>query len=157
VAAEPTRHEILFVDDDRFFAIKYIENLEKQFDVHFLSEADQVIPFLEENLVVRAVVLDIMMPGPGSVAEDLVRGGLDTGLYLLERMQYLGTWPFPVLVITNRNPEEIRLEIGRRKITRRQVRVRQKLEAQASLLPQLLIDLMAGDLAERGALTSDAT
>ena len=156
MGAEPSRTEILFVDDDRFFAIKYIESLEKQFAVHFLSDAEKVIPFLETRPTVKLAVLDIMMPSPGGVAEELIRGGLDTGLYLLERMQYLGTWPFPVFVLTNRNPEEIRMEIGRRKISRKQVRVRQKLEAPAPRLPKLLADLMAGELAERGALAPEA-
>ena len=133
---------VLFVDDEPFFAARYIEELEKCFRVHFLNRAVEVLPFLEENPNVSAVILDIMMPTPEGVDAEVTQEGLDTGLWLLDRMRLLGTWPFPVMVLTNRNPQVIRKELGERSVPKSFVKVRQKLDTRASALPALVTGLM---------------
>ena len=84
-----------------------------------------------------------MMPTPEGVDDKQTQEGVDTGLHLLDRMRLLGTWPFPVMVLTNRNPQVIRAELMSRKIPRRYVTVRQKVDTRAAALPGLRDDLMA--------------
>jgi CheY-like chemotaxis protein len=139
---EGGRPAILFVDDEPFFAARYIDALERRYRVHFLNRAVEVLPFLEENPKVRAVVLDIMMPTPDGVDHLLTQEGLDTGLWILDQMRSLGTWPLPVMILTNRNPDAIRGELVTRRLSDRHVRVRQKLETRAAELPGLLDEFM---------------
>jgi CheY-like chemotaxis protein len=133
--------DILFVDDEWYFAARYVEKLRESFEVAFLDQADEVVPFLDKNPKVKLMVLDIMMPG-----DDLdTRMGLDTGLCLLERIQsQVATWPFPVMVLTNRKMAEIEQELTARKkkIAAKTIEVRQKLDTPAFAIVDLVKDLM---------------
>ena len=137
------RAAILFVDDEPFFAARYVEALEQHYRVHFLNRAIEVVPFLDENPTVSAVVLDVMMPTPAGVDEAETQRGLDTGLWLLDKMQYLGTWPLPVLILTNRRPAAIAEELTTRKINRELISIRQKCDTRATLLPELVGEILA--------------
>ena len=119
--------EILFVDDEPYFAGKYVDELRKSHSIHFLNRASEVIPFLEENTSVDCVVLDIMMPGGGLHAAGDSALGLDTGLLLLEEMRNLGRWPFPVVILTNRKPKAILAEISQKRIPMHLIPVHQKI------------------------------
>ena len=139
------RVEVLFVDDEPFFAARYVQALEQEFAVHFLKRADEVIPFLEESPQVRGVVLDIMMPPPKGVVDDELDGGLNTGIWLLKSMRELGTWPFPVLILTNRKPQAVVDALRDLKLHDLPfVKVYQKVHVSAPQLPMLLRELLSG-------------
>ena len=141
----PDEHltEILFVDDEWFFAARYVQELRKHFKVHFLDRADEVVSFLQANPAIKALILDIMMPTPEGVSEEDTGKGMDTGLWLLEEIQkQVATWPFPVMILTNRNTGGIEQELRLREIPLKYVDVRWKLDTPAFYLPDLLIHLI---------------
>ena len=141
--ADEHQKEILFVDDEWYFAARYVQELRKRFKVHFLDRADEVVSFLQANPTIDALVLDIMLPTPVGVSEEDTGKGMDTGLWLLKRIQKeVDTWPFPVMVLTNRNTAGIEQELRHRKTPLKYVHVRWKLDTPAFHVPDLLINLM---------------
>lgn len=134
------KEEILFVDDEAFFAARYIENLSREFTVHFADNATTALHRLENSLHIKALVLDIMMPAPHKVPLDQTAGGLDTGIWLLRQIQenHIAIWPFPVLILTNRNVDLVKTLLRDIQVSERYVEVRKKLDTPAFIINTIL-------------------
>ncbi|MCG3129731.1 MAG: hypothetical protein FLDDKLPJ_00466 [Phycisphaerae bacterium] len=130
---------ILFIDDEQFFATKYIEHLERLFEVTYCETVLEAFEILSrQDTRYDGVVLDVMMPSPKGM-EGPTANGLDTGLWFLDKCRAeLGTWPIPVMVLTNRNPKDIRDAVSARKFNPQKVDVRHKLETPAFAFPDIL-------------------
>jgi CheY-like chemotaxis protein len=131
---------ILFIDDEELYARRYINHLEKQeFVVHYCDRAEDAQRFLEQNTDIRGIVLDIMMPTPETVSDQVTNHGLDTGLWVLQQLKdYVICKPRPVLILTNRHPQIVEDGVRRVGLPSWLVEVRRKVETPAFYLPKHL-------------------
>ncbi len=137
--------EVLFIDDEKFYARPYVEALEENgFIVHSCFRAEDAAKFLQQNPQIGCIVLDIMMPTPPGVPASETNQGLDTGLYLLSKFaDDVTSKRYPVLILTNRNPEAVEQGLGRLGLPEFLVEIRRKIETPAFYLPQALQALLA--------------
>ena len=126
------KREILFIDDEPRYAIYYLENLKERFRVETTDNAESALRILKTNRNIEALILDVMMPSPKGVPDDLTAAGVETGLWLLQEIKDNGQrWPIPVMILTHRNLEEVRAGLIERGIREQNVDVRAKLETPA--------------------------
>ena len=132
--------EILFIDDDEWFARRYVEELRKHgYVVYECTRASDVEGYLHEYPEIAGIVLDIMMPTPPGVPPTLTNDGLNTGLWLLERIKdYVVSGPRPVLIVTNRNPAIVTDRLSQLQFPAELVEIRRKMDTPAFYLPVCL-------------------
>lgn len=131
--------KILFVDDDRYFADRYVAHLETLFTVIRIHDAMEVIDYLQRYDDVKLIILDIMMPTPKGVPTSATDDGMDTGLWLLqELLGALSKRPTPVLIFTNRKDSDVmRIRIDEMGLPERLVVIRTKRNRGALDLPKV--------------------
>lgn len=144
--------EILFVDDDRFFARTYTEQLEEAgFVVHYCQYGAEIPRFIDEHPNIRAIILDIMMPTPEGIRPSVTNNGLDTGLWLLgEIREDVVHVPRPVLILTNRSPLALEERLPGLDMPNSVLQVRRKSETPAEELPRHIENLIRGAREESG-------
>jgi CheY-like chemotaxis protein len=99
---------LLFIDDERFFARQYSRELEPHYGVTICRSVKDGIDILNSGKAIDALILDIQMPTPPGVADYETRDGVDTGLWALQTYrQQLVDRALPILILTNRRPDEI--------------------------------------------------
>jgi CheY-like chemotaxis protein len=136
--------EILFIDDEEFFAQRYIERLKEQdFAVHYCADADDARMLLESRPSINAIILDIMMPTPRGVPGTLTEEGLSTGLWLLDQVKDYVYHKRPLLVLTNRNPHVVEERLASLEFPEWLFEVRRKVETPAFFLPGHLANFLA--------------
>lgn len=128
---------ILFVDDEEFFAHRYIASLQGAGHVvHYCTRAEEVVPCLKAHQDIRGIVLDIMIPTPPGVLAERTRDGLNTGLWLLRQIRtYVESEPRPVFVLTNRNVNEVRAGLNELEFAHGLITVRRKIDVRATDFP----------------------
>ena len=136
--------EVLFIDDEPFFMRRYVEALEERgCIVHFCEGAEDAAPLLAEHSNINALVLDIMMPTPPEVSDDITNGGLETGLWLLGTLEKtVAERGLAVLILTNRNPRFVEERLRKSRIRRDRMEVRSKIETPAFYLPDAIAALV---------------
>lgn len=135
--------KILFVDDEGFFAKRYIEALNEQFDVTFIAGAEAALSYLRGNHGDDALVLDIMLPVPQG-DPPAAAGGLNTGIWLLQEFKkFHDPWTLPVLILTNRNSVLVKSAVDQLGIPRWLIDIRSKIETPAFYLPGAVHTLIA--------------
>ena len=131
---------ILFIDDEPYYARHYVESLQKAgHTVVFEDNATSGLAYLMNNASsLSLVILDYMMPTPDGVPETDTFDGLATGRWVLRQARdLLESYDLPVLVLTNRNVETVKTEIGEFTLMKvgKLIRVRHKTETSRSYLP----------------------
>ena len=108
-----SRPKVVLVDDDKFWASTVIRELEKIFDVVYLQEAGEVLPYFEDNYDTDGIILDIMMDPPDGVAGE-AEDGQFTGVWILRQLVSLvKTANIPVVVLSNHHDiKEVERRIG---------------------------------------------
>jgi CheY-like chemotaxis protein len=131
--------EILFIDDEPFFASRYVEELEKRYTVHFRDSAEAGLKAFDEHEAVGCVVLDIMMPPPEGVTLASTGDGLDTGLWVLETLKdKLIERRAPVIILTNRMASHVEETINGLGFPDGFIEVRSKIETPRFYLPHAI-------------------
>ena len=103
--------KILFIDDDRYFARLYKENLQKVYNVVVCYDAETAVQHLQTDPDLVAAVVDVMMPPPeGHEAE--CHDGNTTGVWILTQCQeVIRNRPIALLLFTNRGVKHVKDEI----------------------------------------------
>lgn len=136
---------VLFVDDEPAFAQRYVEELEKHFQVVYLTDAGEALNVLVRRATeIKALILDVMMPTPKDVPDSETDDGFETGLWLLQAFRGVpgSRWLMPVVILTNRRTDLIHDGLRRRKIDESGVVVYRKIDMPAFALPRRLQALM---------------
>ena len=101
MSAEKTKPSIALIDDDQFWAVGTIRELDKQFDVAYLKDAEEAVLYFEDKYDIDGIILDIMMPAPSDAEGETDEGHL-TGIWILERIEsFVVSSKIPVIVLTN--------------------------------------------------------
>lgn len=143
------KNRLLFVDDEKYFAQGYLDELDNHFRVTVCRAADQaeaeIISAVGSNVYVAAVV-DVMMPVPESWPETDrrdCRDGVMTGVILLRRnRERVTSAKLPIVVLTNRMRREVDDELKKMGFADAVINVRHKLETPAFMLPTLVRSLI---------------
>ena len=111
-----TKPSLLFIDDEIFFAQGYLEELDDRYNVTLSRKVpDAEIKLKKEAYQYLLAAVDVMMPVPGEWdAKDQLDAnrGEATGLVLLRRCRdAIIQANLPVIVLTNRKPEDIKAAI----------------------------------------------
>jgi CheY-like chemotaxis protein len=126
---------VLFIDDEAFFARRYIEELKTNFTVIFCESAIEAIELIRNGDEFRAVILDIQMPPPKDLSPQTTNGGLDTGLWLLREVKDLVIQrPLPVAILTNRLPNVIQGTVDKMGFPEQLIEIRHKTDTPADKL-----------------------
>jgi CheY-like chemotaxis protein len=101
------KQRILFVDDDRYFARLYVEQLATQFVVDVVYDARHAIEALRKGIPYAAAVVDVMMPSPSGF-EEATHDGMSTGIWLVkEARREIEMGNIAVVLFTNRSRREV--------------------------------------------------
>lgn len=105
------KQKILFIDDDRYFARLYAENLQADYEVIICYDAETAVKKIHNEPQIAAAVVDIMMPCPtGHEAE--CRDGNMTGVWIVTQCQaVIRDRRIALLLFTNRAPNYVKEEI----------------------------------------------
>ena len=138
--------QILFVDDDVFFANGYLEALDERYQVTIarnVPTAEQEVKTVTKHL---CAVLDVMMPIPASWPDGdkiAAAGGALTGIIVLRRCKVeIVNAKLPVIVLTNRQPIEMEAEIANLGFPNGLVEIHHKIVTPAFMLPNLMRDII---------------
>jgi CheY-like chemotaxis protein len=97
------KRNILFVDDEGWFAKPYVKELEIDFDVHFCEEVANGNLILQNRPEIKLLILDVMMPTPAGVPTSATENDQSTGIWFLRQIQSIViSRPLPVVILTNR-------------------------------------------------------
>ncbi len=135
---------VIFIDDDRFYAMHWIERLRERFEVgHYTDAAEAHVAILSTEQL-RCLVIDVMMPTPSNVSNEETAAGLETGLWLLRQLKpWIVQHSVPAIIITNRELEVIQSAVRELNLPDGLVLVRQKLDTGRSRLLELVSDMVA--------------
>lgn len=137
------KKNVLFVDDDAFWAQLWIASLEETFDVFHFGAALPALEHLDSTNVISCVVLDVMMPTPTGVADSETANGFETGLWILRRIaRRVKTQPLPVVILTNRDTDQIDESLADFRFDQGLVVVRHKTNTNRTQLRQTVRDLI---------------
>lgn len=126
---------IAFIDDDRFFSRLYIDRLSKSFEVLVFSDAGKALESLPERTDFSAIVVDVMMPAPAGIDPSEVNDGLDTGLWLVEKLApWLKENSIPVIVFSNRRGSYVAERIASIPLPSHLITVRSKIDTPPSAM-----------------------
>ena len=132
---------VIFVDDDRFYAMHWIERLRDRFEVEHYVDAGDARKAILQSGQIRCLIIDVMMPTPSSVPEDVTAGGLITGIWLL---QEIAVWitenSIPAIIMTNRELDLVQSAVNMIDLPQGLVEVRRKLDTNRNLLLELVTD-----------------
>ncbi len=102
---------ILWVDDDLESSIaSYIDELEEDgYDVIKASNSAEMWDQVEKNSQsISLILMDIMLPTGGDLSSSETKGGMITGLVLLEKLKSKGIIPAtPVIIFTILSDQEV--------------------------------------------------
>ena len=130
---------IFFIDDEAFFARRYIEELKGNFKVSFCDSAIEAIDQIRGADEFRALVLDIQMPPPQGHSLQITNDGLDTGLWLLQEIREIViARPLPVAILTNRLPQVIEAAVKKMSFPDQLIEVHHKTDTDAAALAMRL-------------------
>jgi CheY-like chemotaxis protein len=147
------KSQVLFIDDETFFARPYLEELETAFTVHVRSEIREGVSAVSSIKGIESIVLDVMMPPPDDIVDFNFDGGLNTGLWALRvlRDQLIAN-ALPVILLTNRNLGFVRNSVDALEFPHGLIEIRYKVETPRWLLKQLVqrsMELRNAILAQR--------
>ena len=146
------KRNVLFIDDEVFFAQPYLEELESAFTVHVRSDVIEGIEAVRVVPDLAAAVVDVMMPPPAQVVYMDLEEGLNTGLWFLQEVRAkIEGGPMPVVVLTNRNTAFVMRKVEEMKFRTGLVEVGAKIETPRWLLKQVLLRLTTPGASEQAA------
>lgn len=132
--------KILFIDDEPFYCKQYYRCLQQhfvsRFTLHLLDRADEGLEFIKSNGDVVLVILDIMMPSPPQVDEELTDYGKNTGIWLLDVIREIAVKKnLKLFLLSNRGIDDIQREVKRIAFPIELIRIGHKPHIPASDLP----------------------
>jgi CheY-like chemotaxis protein len=96
-----TKHCILFFDDEGHFAKPYLDQLERDFDVHFCEQIENGEQIIANLPHLKLLILDIMMPTPPGVATSATENDQSTGIWFLKKIKtVILSKRLPVVILT---------------------------------------------------------
>lgn len=99
---EEDKLPVVFVDDDQFYSIPWIEELAGSFDVRYEQDAAEAVSVIAGIKTQIALVLDVMMPPPEGVPASETEDGQTTGIWVLRStLNALQQYNCPVILLTN--------------------------------------------------------
>ena len=139
--------QILFIDDEPYYARDPVESLQKAgYEVVLEDNAESGLTYLRANAgSLGLVILDYMMPTSATGHETETLDGLATGRWLLrEAREFLELHHLPVLILTNRNVETVTKEVGEfdSMKVRKLISVRHKTQSSRSYLPTIVEQIL---------------
>jgi|694.fasta_scaffold62555_3 CheY-like chemotaxis protein len=141
-----SKGKVLFVDDDRFWARSYITELQAfGFEVMYSRDANYAVELVENYLDVDAIILDVMMPTPEGVQDDVTEEGLSTGLWVLDRIHdFIASRKICVWILTNRSLPAVleRVDKLTTGASREFITVNKKYEVSSLQLPRYLQEIL---------------
>ena len=148
---------IVFIDDQPYFAKRYLEKLEERYTVKYFERVEDGIKHVQGSAPVDAVVLDMMMPPPRGMNDALQEEGLATGLWVLNQVRSrVLEQPMPVLMLTYRALDIVHAGVKELAFPRRYVDVRGKDDVRADRICLVIEQLMLTCADEHAARTKDA-
>lgn len=134
---------ILFIDDESFFSRPYILELKERFEVINYKSAQSGLQGVTAHPNARLLILDIMMPSPAGVAATATNQGLETGIWLLDRIRSeVISRPLPVFVLTNAGHAKVKRALADVSIPARLIEIHAKIETPKFVLPSLVQALL---------------
>lgn len=134
---------LCFVDDDRFYALTWIEKLRENHDVIHCTDAVEAYKRIVADPKIRCLVLDVMMPTPSGVSESETAEGFETGLWLLKKIHdHVRKRPLPVVILSNRDVDRIVSQVEPLKLPEGLVVIRRKLDTQRRALVEIVQNLL---------------
>lgn len=128
-----------FVDDDKFYALRWIDDLNELFEVVYFRSAADAHLYISSHTDLRCLVLDVMMPTPTGVPEGATAEGTETGIWLLRQLdEFIRAYPLPVIVLTNRNPDSVEENIASQDFPTGLIEVHRKLDTPRKKLRELV-------------------
>lgn len=96
--------KLLYIDDERYFARDYVSALSAAFEVYFCEDVDEARRLLcDPRHCFSAAVVDLQMPPPQNLPDNVVVESVDSGLWLLEQaFDTIVIRPLPIIILTNR-------------------------------------------------------
>jgi len=142
------KHTVVFIDDEKQYAMRYVRELAAKFEIHYFDSASKGLMFCQDHPTLKAIVLDVMMPPPEGVDMEDVNGGLETGIWVLDKLRaYVSEKAIGVIVLSNRNTDLIRDAIAQIGIPAENLDIIAKMDMTSRNLPirvQMLIDSLRG-------------
>jgi DNA-binding NarL/FixJ family response regulator len=138
---------IVCIDDEPWQFRYYMEELRKVFgasEVILRDSLDDAQMELQNSASkVKAIIQDIMMPAKQGWNENVVEGGLKSGIYFLqENAELLKQYKIPVVFLTNRDVNKIDATINDLKPSLHAVQIYQKTQTPAWMLPSIVQKLI---------------
>ena len=104
--------KILWIDDDinRHFLRSYIDEFEEQqYRILKVNKVDDILTILNGESDLSAIIVDIAMPPGDKIDLREARGGLRTGMIILERMKKIvNPENVPMIVFTNVDDDAVK-------------------------------------------------
>ena len=101
------------MDDDRFFAQEFIEELRSEFTVLFHNTSEDAIRSIVEDESLDAAILDVMMDPPLIAPLSEVKQGFSTGVWIFKKIRdHAISRRLPICLLTNRDPGTVLEEIA---------------------------------------------
>lgn len=136
---------ILFVDDEIYFMVPYVQALERVAEVCVVNDAAEAVDKIKTNAVEQQyhlLILDVMMPSPRDW-EARTANGLLTGVeVLIECQDAITAVNLPVLILTNHRLEEVKSRVAQLGLPQGLVEVRAKLGTPARMVATLVKQIL---------------
>jgi CheY-like chemotaxis protein len=139
-----TKSKVLFVDDEGEWSGPYVEHLGQHFDVVPFRDPLEASKYLDTNLDVNAVVVDIMMPTPENVSANLTSDGELCGLWFISEIRnYITGFRCPIVVLTNKTMALFSKQLDTLGIPPTLITCRQKRDTSRSQLPVIVEQMIS--------------
>lgn len=130
--------ELLFVDDETMFAQGYVCELEKRYSVTLATTVPYGERLIKQSHNFACAVIDVMMPIPSDwPTEDAAAAGqgIHTGVVLIRRCRKaILEAALPIVILTNRNPQDVEVEVATLGFPNELIVVRHKVNTMAPAL-----------------------
>ena len=130
---------IAFIDDEESYSMRYVRELLDHFDTHYFDSASEGYAYCSGLPNLKCVVLDVMMPPPDEVDLEEVNDGLETGIWILEKLQSQFVRDrVGVVILSNRNITLVRDAVSKIDMPKRAIEIRTKSDTPSWHLPILV-------------------
>lgn len=135
--------KILFIDDDKYFANEYLENLKAHHDVLVCYEAEVAVRLIHETADLEGAIIDVMMTPPAG-REHETHDGFTTGVWIVDQCrEVIASRRIAVMFFTNRALAYVRAEVAYMDLDPQLCEISAKDSIDADDLPHTIAKLIA--------------